>query len=90
VDPTGAALPGGRAAPLLRAPGAAPPHQREGDHPLLRNLERDGLVERCIAGRAVLYALTPLGRSLLEPLDVLCAWTAEHWEELLDARDPVS
>ena len=35
------------------------------------------------------YALTPLGRSLLEPLDALCAWTAEHWDELLDARDPV-
>jgi DNA-binding HxlR family transcriptional regulator len=55
----------------------------------LRNLQRDGLVARTVDGRAVSYALTALGRSLLEPLDVLCAWTAEHWDELLDARDPV-
>jgi DNA-binding HxlR family transcriptional regulator len=55
----------------------------------LRNLERDGIIERSVSGRAVTYALTPLGRSLLEPLDALCAWTAEHWDELLDARDPV-
>ena len=55
----------------------------------LRNLERDGMVERSVAGRAVTYALTSLGHSLLEPLDAVCAWTAEHWDELLDARDPV-
>ncbi len=55
----------------------------------LRNLERDGMVQRMAAGRSVTYALTPLGRSLLEPLDALCAWTADHWDELLDARDPV-
>jgi DNA-binding HxlR family transcriptional regulator len=55
----------------------------------LRNLERDGLVARTVAGRSVTYALTDLGRSLLEPLDALCAWTSDHWDELLDARDPV-
>lgn len=55
----------------------------------LRNLERDGLIARTVAGRTVTYELTALGRSLLEPLDALCAWTAEHWDELLDARDPV-
>lgn len=49
----------------------------------LRGLERDGFVVRCEAG----YSLTPLGRSLLEPLNVVCAWVDEHWEELLDARD---
>ncbi|MEU7915844.1 hypothetical protein [Microbispora bryophytorum] len=26
-------------------------------------------------------------RSLLEPLAAACAWTAEHWDELLDARE---
>jgi DNA-binding HxlR family transcriptional regulator len=33
------------------------------------------------------YALTPLGRSLLEPLEAACTWAAEHWDELLDARE---
>jgi len=33
------------------------------------------------------YALTPLGRSLLEPMAAACAWAEEHWEELLDARE---
>ena len=51
----------------------------------LRTLERDGLVVR--AGQPVRYSLTPLGRSLLEPMDAACAWAREHWEELLDARE---
>lgn len=54
----------------------------------LRNLERDGFVHRSAAGRAVSYELTPLGRSFLAPLDALCEWTSQHWDELLDAEDP--
>lgn len=50
----------------------------------LRALERDGLVQR---SDERLYALTPLGRSLLGPMDQACAWAREHWEELLDARE---
>ncbi|MEV1129334.1 helix-turn-helix domain-containing protein [Agromyces sp. NPDC049794] len=53
----------------------------------LRTLERDGLVERSVDGRQVTYALTSLGRSLLEPLAALCAWAEEHWDELVDARE---
>ncbi|WP_270075270.1 winged helix-turn-helix transcriptional regulator [Streptomonospora mangrovi] len=56
----------------------------------LRALERDGLVSRTVrtdGGRRVEYDLTPLGRSLLGPLAVACAWAEEHWEELLDARE---
>ncbi|MEU7938544.1 winged helix-turn-helix transcriptional regulator [Microbispora bryophytorum] len=56
----------------------------------LRSLERDGLVRRTVYAEAtprVEYELTPLGRSLLEPLAAACAWTAEHWDELLDARE---
>ncbi|WP_059009229.1 winged helix-turn-helix transcriptional regulator [Streptomyces specialis] len=56
----------------------------------LRSLERDGLVSRTAhAGPAprVEYALTPLGRSTLAPLAAACAWSAEHWDELLDARE---
>jgi DNA-binding HxlR family transcriptional regulator len=33
------------------------------------------------------YRLTELGRSILGPLDAVCEWTEEHWDELLDARD---
>ncbi|MCX4094237.1 winged helix-turn-helix transcriptional regulator [Nocardia sp. alder85J] len=54
----------------------------------LRILEQRGFVAREIDGRRVTYALTPLGRSLLEPLNALCAWTDEHWTELVDAYDP--
>jgi DNA-binding HxlR family transcriptional regulator len=56
----------------------------------LRGLERSGLVSRTVhdAPRPkVEYALTPLGRSMLEPLEAACAWAAEHWDELLDARE---
>lgn len=56
----------------------------------LRNLQRDGLVERTErpgAERHVEYALTPLGRSMLPVIDALCAWGGEHWNELLDARE---
>jgi DNA-binding HxlR family transcriptional regulator len=56
----------------------------------LRGLERDGLVSRTVHADPKLrveYALTPLGRSMLEPLEAACAWAAEHWDELLDARE---
>lgn len=55
----------------------------------LRVLERDGFVSHQTAGRAAAYELTPLGRSLLGPLAVVYEWTADHWDELLDARDPI-
>ena len=56
----------------------------------LRGLERDGLVSRAVHDAPQLrveYALTPLGRSMLEPMAAACAWAAEHWDELLDARE---
>jgi len=56
----------------------------------LRSLEQDGLISRteyAVPVRRVVYELTPLGRSLLEPLRVACEWTADHWDELLDARE---
>ncbi|MFB9717826.1 winged helix-turn-helix transcriptional regulator [Planobispora longispora] len=59
----------------------------------LRALERDGLVSRTTRSgpvQRVEYALTPLGRSLLGPMDALCAWAEEHWDELLDARETAS
>ena len=56
----------------------------------LRGLERDGLVSRTVHNAPELGvedARTPLGRSMLEPLAAACAWAAEHWDELLDARE---
>ncbi|MFF3203971.1 winged helix-turn-helix transcriptional regulator [Streptomyces sp. NPDC002962] len=58
----------------------------------LRGLERSGFVSRTVHADPKLrveYALTPLGRSALEPLDAACRWAAEHWDELLDAREGV-
>ncbi|WP_026413741.1 winged helix-turn-helix transcriptional regulator [Actinomadura oligospora] len=53
----------------------------------LRALEQRGLVSRNEQPRSVEYALTPLGRSLLEPLNAACAWAEEHWDELVDAHE---
>ncbi|HZE31789.1 MAG TPA: helix-turn-helix domain-containing protein [Actinoallomurus sp.] len=56
----------------------------------LRGLERDGMVRRTAYAepvRRVEYALTPLGRSLLDPIAAACAWAEQHWDELLDARE---
>lgn len=56
----------------------------------LRSLERDGLVRRTVFDGPtphVEYELTSVGRSMLEPIAVACAWTERHWDELLDARE---
>jgi DNA-binding HxlR family transcriptional regulator len=55
----------------------------------LRALERDGMVTRTAypeMSPRVEYALTELGRSLLEPLAAQCAWTLAHRDELRVAR----
>jgi len=47
----------------------------------LRELERDGLVERVVTPSIpprVDYSLTPLGRSLTVPLDALTSWAVEN------------
>lgn len=56
---------------------------------ILRAIERDGMVIRTVHPEIpprVEYALTPLGRSALRPIDVLCAWSAEHMREVRAAR----
>lgn len=58
----------------------------------LRSLEADGLVERTVVSGFpphVRYGLTPLGRSLSEPLGALCGWAQEHLPELLTHRAAV-
>ena len=55
----------------------------------LRALERDGLVTRTVLPTnppRVEYALTPLGFSLLEPVQALGSWAIEHQETMENAR----
>ncbi|ADB48760.1 winged helix-turn-helix transcriptional regulator [Conexibacter woesei] len=55
----------------------------------LRAMERDGLLTRTVFPEVpprVVYELTPLGRTLLAPIDAACAWAQAHLSEILDAR----
>ena len=55
----------------------------------LRSLENDGLVRRKVypvVPPMVEYSLTPLGRSLTEPLEAICLWAEKHLPELQAAR----
>jgi DNA-binding HxlR family transcriptional regulator len=55
----------------------------------LRNLERDGLVERTITPSVpvrVDYALTPLGESLLPVMRAIKNWAEENMDDVLAAR----
>lgn len=56
----------------------------------VRGLERDGLVTRTVFPTIpprVDYALTPLGKKLLEPVSVLAQWAEAHREQIQAARD---
>ena len=55
----------------------------------LRSMEADGLVSRKVVDVIpphVEYALTPLGRTLIEPLTAICRWAMDHLPELREAR----
>ncbi|WP_327675985.1 winged helix-turn-helix transcriptional regulator [Kitasatospora sp. NBC_00458] len=55
----------------------------------LRQLERDGLVERTVhpvVPPRVDYALTPLGRTLHATIQSLVTWTEAHQREISAAR----
>jgi DNA-binding HxlR family transcriptional regulator len=55
----------------------------------LRNLERDGLVRRTVYPEVpphVEYELTPLGRTLSEPIAALRRWAEEHIAEVTAAQ----
>ena len=55
----------------------------------LRSLENDGLVKRKVypvVPPMVEYSLTPLGSSLIEPLEAICSWAEKHMPELEAAR----
>jgi DNA-binding HxlR family transcriptional regulator len=51
----------------------------------LRNLERDGLVNRTVTPSIpprVDYELTELGKSLQKPICALAGWAREHVEDI--------
>lgn len=55
----------------------------------LRDLQRDGLISRKVhptTPPSVEYALTPLGRSLLEPLSHLIRWADHNHSVIRSAR----
>ncbi len=55
----------------------------------LRRLERNGIVTRRVVPAspiAVEYAITPLGRSVHQPLKAIYRWTTEHMAEVELAR----
>ncbi|MFI0449331.1 winged helix-turn-helix transcriptional regulator [Actinomadura sp. 6N118] len=56
----------------------------------LRDLERDGLVQRHVYAEMpprVEYELTPLGQTLHTPLQALGRWAEAHIAEVLTARE---
>jgi DNA-binding HxlR family transcriptional regulator len=55
----------------------------------VRGLERDGLVTRTVFPTIpprVEYALTPLGRDLLEPISALASWAIRNQPKIEKAR----
>ena len=55
----------------------------------LRNLERNGLVDRRVypvSPPKVEYTLTGLGQSLIEPIGVLGGWAETHYAQVLTAQ----
>ncbi|WP_188909150.1 winged helix-turn-helix transcriptional regulator [Aureimonas endophytica] len=51
----------------------------------LKRLERNGLVTRTVLPTApigVEYAITPLGHSLRQPFEALCAWALAHGPDI--------
>ena len=54
----------------------------------LKRLERHGLVTRTVLPTTpigVEYTITPLGHSLRQPFDALCAWALDHEQALATA-----
>lgn len=55
----------------------------------LRQLERNGIVHRTVYAQIpprVEYTLSPLGRTLCEPVAAIRKWTEAHCEEIMAAR----
>ncbi|WBQ03464.1 winged helix-turn-helix transcriptional regulator [Kribbella sp. CA-293567] len=56
----------------------------------LRRLERNGIVERQVMDVrpvAVEYRITPLGKTLRAPIDLILRWSDDHLPEIEQARE---
>ncbi|WP_327392187.1 helix-turn-helix transcriptional regulator [Streptomyces sp. NBC_01186] len=56
----------------------------------LRRLERNGIIERRVVATrpvAVEYRITPLGKTLRSPIDVLLEWADAHMPQIERARE---
>ncbi|WP_232830473.1 helix-turn-helix domain-containing protein [Oceanicella sp. SM1341] len=56
----------------------------------LRKLERNGIISRRVIATspvAVEYAITPLGRTLEQPISALHGWTHTHYDAVARARE---
>ncbi|MGX9898908.1 winged helix-turn-helix transcriptional regulator [Arthrobacter sp. SA17] len=56
----------------------------------LRRLERNGIIERKLLSSrpvAIEYRITPLGKTLRHPVDVLMEWAAAHMPNIEKARE---
>jgi len=56
----------------------------------LRDLQRDGLIERTVFATvppSVEYRLTGMGKSLMDPMDGLVKWADAHQKKIRTARD---
>ena len=56
----------------------------------LRRLERNGIIERKLLSSrpvAIEYRITPLGKTLRHPIDVLLEWAAAHMPHIEQARE---
>ncbi|MFD4764037.1 winged helix-turn-helix transcriptional regulator [Streptomyces sp. NPDC058439] len=56
----------------------------------LRRLERNGVIEREVVSTrpvAVRYRITPLGKTLRSPIDVLLAWASKNMPAIARARE---
>jgi DNA-binding HxlR family transcriptional regulator len=55
----------------------------------LRRMERDGLITREVFAEIpprVVYTLTPMGASLIEPISVLTDWAETHMPSITEAQ----
>ncbi|MEE1810821.1 winged helix-turn-helix transcriptional regulator [Streptomyces sp. BE133] len=56
----------------------------------LRRLERNGVIEREVVSTrpvAIRYRITPLGKTLRPPIDVLLTWASENMPAITRARE---
>ena len=81
-------IPGNRILRWHASTGSVEVHRDEVEFTNGRALDRDGMLERAVDddGHAR-YRLTPLGRTLHEPLQALRIWAESHVDEVLDAQD---